>query len=87
MEVAGIVKTTKDKALAQSFLTFMISPAFQDIIPENNWMMPAAKTSAPLNRCSAKLVNPEKTLVIAPEEVAAQRKSWIDEWLAAMSMK
>ncbi|WP_280775975.1 thiamine ABC transporter substrate binding subunit [Rhizobium sp. SG_E_25_P2] len=87
VEVAGMVKTTKDKDLAQSFLRFMISPAFQDIIPENNWMMPAAKTSAPLNPVFGKLVNPEKTLVIAPEEVAAERKAWIDEWLAAMSMK
>jgi thiamine transport system substrate-binding protein len=28
---------------------------------------------------------PKKSLMIAPEDVAAHRKAWVDEWLAAMS--
>jgi thiamine transport system substrate-binding protein len=38
IEVAAMTRTA-DEELARSFLTFMISPAFQDIIPENNWMV------------------------------------------------
>ncbi|MBL0374118.1 thiamine ABC transporter substrate binding subunit [Rhizobium sp. KVB221] len=87
IEVAGITKAAKDKELAQAFLKFMIGPDFQDIIPENNWMMPVAATSKPLNPVFDKLVHPAKTLTIPAAEAAAKRKAWVDEWLAAMSMK
>ncbi len=32
-----------------------------------------------------RLVQPAKALLFPPEEVAAHRKQWIDEWLQAMS--
>jgi thiamine transport system substrate-binding protein len=63
----------------------MTGPAFQDIIPETNWMFPAAKTAKPLNPAFDKLVKPGKSLLFSPEEVAANRKAWVDEWLAVMS--
>jgi thiamine transport system substrate-binding protein len=84
IEVAAMTKT-ENRELARDFLRFMISPAFQDIIPENNWMMPAAATSQKLNPVFDTLVHPAKTLVIPAAEAAARRKAWIDEWLAAMS--
>ncbi len=84
IEVAGMTKTAKDKDLARQFLSFMISPDFQNIIPESNWMMPAAPTSTPLNPVFGQLIAP-KTIAIAPDEVSKNRKAWIDEWLSAMS--
>lgn len=87
IEVAGILKNAPEKALAKQFLAFMLKPGFQDAIPENNWMMPVAATSAPLPEAFSKLVQPSKTFLISPEEVAKNRKVWIDEWLAAMSVK
>jgi len=84
IEVAAMTKT-ENADLARDFLKFMISPAFQDIIPENNWMMPVGKTSTPLNPVFDKLVHPKITLTISSDEVAKNRKAWIDEWLAAMS--
>jgi thiamine transport system substrate-binding protein len=85
IEVAAMTKTA-DPVLARQFLTFMVSPDFQDIVPESNWMMPVGKVSVPLNEVFGKLVHPAKTLSMAPSEVAAHRKAWIDEWLAAMSL-
>lgn len=87
IEVAGLVKTAPEKDLAKEFLSFMISPGFQDTIPTNNWMMPAAATSTPLPEAFGKLVHPEKTFLMTPEEVATNRKAWIDEWLGTMSIK
>lgn len=87
IEVAGILKNAPEKALAKQFLAFMLKPGFQDAIPENNWMMPVAATSAPLPEAFSKLVQPAKTFLMSPEEVAKNRKAWIDEWLAAMSVK
>ena len=87
IEVAGMLKNAKDWDLAKSFLTFLVSPAAQDIIPTTNWMMPAAATSAPLPEAFDKLVKPAKTLLIGSDEVAKNRQAWIDEWLTAMSRK
>lgn len=87
IEVAGMLKNAKDRDLAKSFLTFLVSPAAQDIIPTTNWMMPAAATSAQLPDAFDKLVKPSKTLLIGSDEVAKNRQAWIDEWLTAMSRK
>jgi thiamine transport system substrate-binding protein len=86
IEVAGLLKNAPDKALAQDFLKFMVTSGFQDTIPTNNWMMPVAATSAPLPDAFGKLVNPSKTFLMNPDDVARNRKAWIDEWLAAMSI-
>ncbi|CAN7531280.1 thiamine ABC transporter substrate binding subunit [Neorhizobium tomejilense] len=86
IEVAGMLKGAKEKDLAKQFLKFMISPAFQDVIPTTNWMMPAAKTSQPLPDAFNKLVQPTKTFLMGSDQVAKNRQAWIDEWLTAMSM-
>lgn len=84
IEVAGETKKGAENPLAKQFLDFMVSPAFQDIIPENNWMLPAGKTSAPLNAAFSKLVVPARTFLMSADEVAANRKAWIGEWQQAM---
>lgn len=85
IEVAGLTRKGAANPLARAFLEFMSGPGFQDIIPETNWMFPAGKTSKPLPEAFDKLVKPSKTLLFSPEEVAGNRKVWVDEWLAAMS--
>ncbi|MCC2612478.1 thiamine ABC transporter substrate binding subunit [Neorhizobium sp. Rsf11] len=86
IEVAGMLTNASDKDLAKQFLRFMVSPAFQDIIPTTNWMMPISKTSEPLPDAFDKLVQPKTTFLMGSDEVAKNRQAWIDEWLTAMSM-
>jgi thiamine transport system substrate-binding protein len=85
VEVAGMTVNGAKNPLAQKFLAFMTGPAFQDTIPETNWMLPAAKTGKPLNPAFDRMVKPAKTLIFSPEEVEQNRKAWVDEWLKAMS--
>jgi thiamine transport system substrate-binding protein len=85
IEVAGTLKGARDPDLAKSFLTFLVSPQAQDIIPTTNWMMPVATTTNPLPDAFGKLVQPKKTLLLGSDEVAKNRQAWIDEWLTAMS--
>lgn len=87
VEVAAMTKTSHDPALAKKFLEFMISPAFQDIIPTTNWMFPAAKTSKPLPEAFKKALHPKKTFLMPPQEVADHRKAWVAEWVSAMGAK
>ncbi|WP_336070179.1 thiamine ABC transporter substrate binding subunit [Nitratireductor rhodophyticola] len=85
VEVAAQTVTGAKNPLAQKFLAFMTGPGFQDAIPETNWMFPAGETSDPLNPIFNDLVKPEKTLEFSPEEVAKNRRAWVDEWLSVMS--
>jgi thiamine transport system substrate-binding protein len=87
IELAGMLTTSNNKTLAREFLAFTMTPAFQNIIPTTNWMMPAAPTSAPLPDAFSRLVKPHDTLMMDPEVVAANRRAWIDEWLTAMSAR
>lgn len=84
IEVAGLTKKGAENPLARRFLAFMTGPGFQDVIPETNWMFPAGRTEKPLDPAWATLVKPGKTFLFSPDEVAANRKAWVDEWLAAM---
>ena len=85
VEVAGRVAGSPHGDLAGKFLAFMISPGFQDQIPTTNWMYPVSKPTGGLPKEFGQLVQPAKSLLFAPEEVAAHRKQWIDEWLQATS--
>lgn len=87
LQVEVAARTVKGEAnpLAQKFLDFMTTPAFQDTIPETNWMFPAAPTSGPLNAAFERAVKPAKTLTFTPQEVAQNRQAWIREWLDVMS--
>ena len=85
IEVAGITVNGEKNPLSQKFIAFMTGPGFQDAVPETQWMYPAGKTDKPLDPAFDKLVKPAKPLMFSPEEVAKNRKAWVDEWLGVMS--
>ena len=83
VEVAGMIAGSKHDKLARAFLAFMLSPEFQDIIPQTNWMLPAAATTQPLPDAFVG-AEPAKALLYSPADVAKNRRAWTDEWLTAM---
>ncbi len=85
VEVAGRIAGSPETDLAKAFLAFMVTTAFQDQIPTTNWMYPVVEPTGGLPPEFGRLVQPAKALLFPPEEVAAHRKQWIDEWLQAMS--
>lgn len=85
IEVAGTTVAGRDNPLAARFLEFMTGPGFQDAIPETNWMYPAGETNEPLDPAFDALVEPAQTLSFTPQEVAENRKRWVEEWLSVMS--
>jgi thiamine transport system substrate-binding protein len=84
VEVAGMTKAAKNPDLARSFLRFVLTEPFQSAMPEGNWMYPA-KMSGALPASYQSLAKPAKSLLAPPDEVAANRRAWVDEWLAATS--
>lgn len=84
VEVAGMVASTDQPDLARRFLAFMVSDGFQSAIPEGNWMYPATEPAAGLPESYSTLGKPDKSLLMDSAEVDANRRAWIDSWLAAM---
>jgi thiamine transport system substrate-binding protein len=85
VEVAGKLAATDQPALADAFLSFMLSPAFQSVIPTTNWMYPAITPPEGLPAGFDTLITPQKTLLFSPEEAAALRDEALGEWLSALS--
>ena len=83
VEVAAQLASSKQPALAQQFMKFMVSPDFQRTIPTGNWMYPVIDT--PLPAGFAALSVPSTALQFSPEEVASQRSGWISQWQRAVS--
>lgn len=72
VEVAARTVASKQPELAEKFLKFMVSPAFQNAIPTGNWMYPVADVALPAGFES--LAKPATTLEFTPQQVAAQRQ-------------
>ena len=85
VEVAGKVASTDVPELADQFLAFMVSEAFQTIIPTTNWMYPAATPAGGLPDGFDTLTVPEKSLLFSPTEAAAVRDAALEEWRTALS--
>lgn len=85
IEVAGKIAGTDQNALADEFLDFMLSDAFQAVIPTNNWMYPAIIPDAGLPEEFKSLITPDKALLTPIDDVPDLRKEALAEWLAALS--
>jgi len=83
IEVAAVLKSSKQKVLAKQFLAFMHTKTFADIIPTANWAYPVVK-GAKLPSTFDALYKPEKMMLLDGKTVEAQRKAIINEWLEAI---
>ena len=85
IEVAGLLRRSRQKQLARDFLEFMISEGFQKILPTTNWMYPVALPAASLPREFGQLIDPSPALLLDGRLIAQERKKWVDDWLEVMS--
>ncbi len=84
IEVAAMLKSSKQPELAQSFLQFLLSDTVQDIIPTTNWTYPATQTAKGLPEGFGD-TSPAKTLLMSGVEVEKNRSEWIDTWQEKLS--
>lgn len=83
VEVAAKLSSATQGKLADKFLQFMTSPAFQNEMATGNWMYPVIDT--PLPKGFEQMITVAKPLAFSSDEVAANRKNWIREWLQAVT--
>lgn len=85
IEVAGKLASTDQEALADQFLSFMVSDAFQSVIPTTNWMYPAVTPQAGLPQGFETLITPAQSLLTASDKAPMLRQEALSEWLSALS--
>jgi len=83
IEVAAVLKSSKQKVLAKQFLAFMHTQTFADIIPTANWAYPVVK-GVKLPKAFDALYKPEKMMLMDGKVVKAKRKAIVNEWLEAI---
>lgn len=83
VEVAGQLANSKQPKLAEQFMKFVTTDAFQKVIPTGNWMYPVIAT--PLPDAFNQLTVPAKSLQYSAQEVATHRSEWIQAWQNAVS--
>lgn len=84
IEFVGILKGTKNLALAEKFVDFMLSKPLQEDIPLKMFVFPS-NTEAKLPEVfiqHAKVA--KKPAMVSPERIEAMRDSWIDAWTNAV---
>ncbi|MEJ2300229.1 MAG: thiamine ABC transporter substrate-binding protein [Anaerolineales bacterium] len=80
VEFVGILKGTQKRSLAEKWVDFMLSPAFQEDIPLQMYVFPVNE-NAQLNETFQKyLAIPQETAQVSPNAIAENREKWIQEW-------
>lgn len=84
-ELVAKLGATDQPELADAFLDYVLSDAFQSMIATANWSYPVRETAGALPPEFARLPRPDKTLFLPEAEAEARRDAVIAEWLEVMS--
>jgi thiamine transport system substrate-binding protein len=84
VEGMGIVKGTKNLALAKKFIDFIITEEFQREIPLTNWMFPV-NPDVKLPDSFDYAPKPEQSLSLSSEQIRRNQDRWIEGWLEAVT--
>ncbi len=84
IEFVGILRGTPHRDLAEKWVDFMLSPAFQEDIPLQMFVFPVnpAATLDPV--FEAHLAVPAEPAVVSPDAIQGSRERWIQDWTAAV---
>jgi thiamine transport system substrate-binding protein len=80
IEFVGVLAGTSKPELAQAWIDFMLSPAFQEDMPLNMFVFPVNPTAELPQVFADHLVSPDETAEVNPESINAQREAWIQAW-------
>jgi thiamine transport system substrate-binding protein len=85
VEVAGKLAATDQPVLADRFLAFIGTEAFQSLIPTTNWMYPAVTPASGLPEGFGTLITPATSLLLSADDAARLRPGALDAWRAALA--
>ena len=80
IEFAGILKGTKNRDLAETFVDFMLSKQFQEDVPLQMFVYPVNPNAVLPDAFTKYAQAPEQTATLAPDLIAEKRDAWIQAW-------
>ncbi len=84
IEFVGILKGTKNRALAEKWVDFMLSEQFQADMPLQMFVFPV-NSAVQLPEAFVKWAQiPAEPATLSPAEIAAHREDWIKAWTEAV---
>jgi thiamine transport system substrate-binding protein len=80
IEFVGILRGGNNRALAEKWVDFMLSPVFQADMPLQMFVFPV-NPNAELDETFVKYLSvPERPVQLDPADIANNRERWIQEW-------
>ncbi|OGO37499.1 MAG: ABC transporter substrate-binding protein [Chloroflexi bacterium RBG_16_57_11] len=84
IEFVGILQGGQNQDLAEKWVDFMLSTAFQEDLPMQMFVFPV-NLAAKLDEAFVKYLQiPKKTASVSPQEIAANREQWLKAWTEAV---
>jgi thiamine transport system substrate-binding protein len=80
IEFVGILKGTRQRALAEKFVDFLLGVRFQQEIPLQMFMYPANRQAGLPPEFERWAAVSRQPAVLKPEQIAANREQWIAAW-------
>lgn len=80
VEYAGVLEGADNPEGARDFVEFLLGKDVQDSLPEQMYVFPVIDAAVLPEEWAAFAVQPEKPWFVAPEEIDAQRDTWLREW-------
>ncbi|MBU4226217.1 MAG: ABC transporter substrate-binding protein, partial [Chloroflexi bacterium] len=80
IEFVGILNGSKNRALAEKFVDFMLDVKFQEDMPLQMFVYPVNKDAGLPEEFVKYAQIPEQPARLDPAEIAANREKWITAW-------
>ena len=80
IEFVGILKGTKNRALAEKFVDFMLSKEFQQDVPLQMCVYPVLTVVAEPDVFVKFAQPPSQSYSLPPDQIDANRDKWIEQW-------
>lgn len=82
IEVAAVLKSSKQPALARQFLAYLVSPEAQALLPQSQWMYPVADIDLP----TGFEIKPQPMPLLLDDGLVADKQAaWLEEWVAGLT--
>ena len=80
IEFVGILEGTKQRALAEAWVDFMLSIEFQESLPLSMFVFPANPKASLPEVFQIHAILPASTAQVDPDRIAEMREAWITIW-------
>ncbi len=84
VEFAGILRGTQNRDLAEKWVDYMLSIAFQEDMPMQMFVFPVNRDAHLAEAFTKFLQIPQKTVMIDPKDIAEKRDTWLKAWTEVM---